>query len=84
MTNDLNLITMTTNLESSLHAIESVAKCVWEGGNAREVGREEKCFSALLLTLLLFASDFLQMTVVLLILQQQLYFYFFIASSRLQ
>ena len=54
--------------------MEGVANCVWEGENARELGREEKCFSALLLTPLLFASDFLQLTVVLLILQQQLYF----------
>ena len=84
MTNDLNLITMTTNLVISF-ACNGRHREMCVGGRKREgTGKRGKVFFCPLLTFLLFASDFLQLTVVLLILQKQLYFKLFIASSRLQ
>ena len=84
MTNDLNLITMTTNLVISF-AYNGRRREMCVGGRKREgTGKRGKVFFCPLLTFLLFASDFLQLTVVFLILQKQLYFKLFIASSRLQ
>ena len=74
MKNDLNLITMTTNLVISFACNGRHREMCVGGGKREGTGKRGKVFFCPLLTFLLFASDFLQLTVVLLTLQQHLYF----------